>query len=76
MTNPLHGVRGRVTFTVLVVSAALYSVVGTVGFVRIAASGRAAIHERIEEVLPAAFNLDTAAHGSFRFGTGFAPAST
>lgn len=31
--------------------------------------------ERIEEVLPAAFNLDTAAHGSFRFGTGFAPAS-
>jgi signal transduction histidine kinase len=51
MTNSLHGVRGRVTFTVLVVSAALYSVVGTVGFVRIAASGRAAIHERIEEVL-------------------------
>jgi len=31
--------------------------------------------ERIEEVLPAAFNLDTAAHGSFRFGTGFVPAS-
>ena len=31
--------------------------------------------ERIEEVLPAAFNLDTAAHGSFRFGTGIAPAS-
>lgn len=51
MTNPFHGVRGRVTFTVLVVSAALYSVVGTVGFVRIAASGRAAINERIEEVL-------------------------
>ncbi len=51
MTSPFHGVRGRVTFTVLVVSAALYSVVGTVGFVRIAASGRAAIHERIEEVL-------------------------
>ncbi|MDN5942424.1 MAG: endopeptidase La [Nitrospira sp.] len=31
--------------------------------------------ERIEEVLPAAFNLDTAAHGSFRFGTGIAPSS-
>jgi ATP-dependent Lon protease len=31
--------------------------------------------ERIEEVLPAAFNHDKAAHGSFRFGTGIAPAS-
>ena len=31
--------------------------------------------ERIEEVLPAAFNHDTAAHGSFRFGIGIAPAS-
>ena len=31
--------------------------------------------ERIEEVLPAAFDHDTAAHGSFRFGTGIAPAS-
>jgi hypothetical protein len=31
--------------------------------------------ERIEEVLPAAFNHDTAAYGSFRFGTGIAPAS-
>ena len=31
--------------------------------------------ERIEEVLPAAFNHDTATHGSFRFGTGIAPAS-
>ena len=31
--------------------------------------------ERIEEVLPAAFNHDTATHGSFRFGTGMAPAS-
>jgi len=51
MTNPFHGVRVRVTFTVLVVSAALYSVVGTIGFVRIASSGRSAIEERIEEVL-------------------------
>jgi ATP-dependent Lon protease len=31
--------------------------------------------ERIEEVLPAAFNHETATHGSFRFGTGIAPAS-
>jgi ATP-dependent Lon protease len=31
--------------------------------------------ERIEEVLPAAFNLDTGAHRSIRFGTGIAPAS-
>ena len=31
--------------------------------------------ERIEEVLPAAFNLDEAAHGSSRFGTGITPAS-
>ena len=31
--------------------------------------------ERIEEVLPAAFNHDSAAHGSFRFGMGIAPAS-
>jgi ATP-dependent Lon protease len=31
--------------------------------------------ERIEEVLPAAFNHDKAADGSFRFGTGIAPAS-
>jgi ATP-dependent Lon protease len=31
--------------------------------------------QRIEEVLPAAFNLDTAAPGSIRFGTGIAPAS-
>ena len=31
--------------------------------------------ERIEEVLPAAFNHDTATYGSFRFGTGIVPAS-
>jgi ATP-dependent Lon protease len=31
--------------------------------------------ERIEEVLPAAFNDNEATHGSFRFGTGIAPAS-
>lgn len=51
MRNLLAGVRGRVTFTVLVVTAVLYSVLGTIGFVQIANSGRDTIHERIEEVL-------------------------
>ncbi|MBI4935842.1 MAG: HAMP domain-containing histidine kinase [Actinobacteria bacterium] len=51
MRNPFTGVRGRVTFTVLVVTAALYSVLGTIGFVQIASSGRDAIEERIDEVL-------------------------
>ncbi len=32
--------------------------------------------ERIEEVLPAVFNCDVAAHGSFRFGASIAQAST
>ena len=31
--------------------------------------------ERIEEVLPAAFNHDSAGDGNFRFGMGIAPAS-
>lgn len=51
MRNPLTGVRGRVTFTVLAVTAALYSLLGTVGFVAIANSGRDTIRERIDEVL-------------------------
>ncbi len=51
MKNPLTGVRGRVTFTVLAVTAALYSLLGTVGFVAIANSGRDAIRERVGEVL-------------------------
>lgn len=51
MRNPLVGVRGRVTFTVLAVTAALYSLLGTVGFVAIADSGRNAIRERIGEVI-------------------------
>lgn len=51
MRNPLVGVRGRVTFTVLAVTAVLYSLLGTIGFVQIANSGRDAIRERIETVL-------------------------
>ena len=47
MTNPLVGIRGRVTFTVLAVTAALYSGLGTIGFVQIADSGRNAIRERL-----------------------------
>jgi len=31
--------------------------------------------ERIEEVLPAVFNCDVTAHGSFRLGTGIASAT-
>lgn len=49
--NPLVGVRGRVTLTVLAVSAVLFSLLGTIGFVRIAEGGRNAIEDRIDEVL-------------------------
>ena len=51
MKNPLLGIRGRVTFTVLAVTAVLYSALAAVGFVQIANSGRDAIRERIGEVL-------------------------
>ena len=39
MKNPLSGIRGRVTFTVLAVTAVLYSALAAVGFVQIANSG-------------------------------------
>lgn len=51
MKNPLVGIRGRVTFTVLAVTAVLYSLLGTIGFASIASSGRDAIRERIGVVL-------------------------
>ena len=51
MKNPLSGIRGRVTFTVLAVTAVLYSALAAVGFVQIANSGRDAIRERINVVL-------------------------
>jgi signal transduction histidine kinase len=51
MKNPLTGIRGRVTFTVLAVTAVLYSALAAVGFVQIANSGRDAIRERIDVVL-------------------------
>lgn len=51
MSRLLSGVRGRVTFTVLAVTAILYSLLGTIGFLLIANSGREAIRSRVEEVL-------------------------
>jgi len=47
----LSGVRGRVVLTVLVVTACLYSLLGTIGFLYIANSGRDAIRERVGNVL-------------------------
>lgn len=47
----LSGVRGRVTFAVLAVTAVLYSLLGTVGFIAVANGGRDAIHDRINSVL-------------------------
>jgi signal transduction histidine kinase len=49
--SALSGVRGRVTFAVLAVTAVVYSLLGAIGFVQIASSGRDAIEQRIEEVL-------------------------
>jgi signal transduction histidine kinase len=51
MTNPLGGIRGQVTVMVLAVTACLYSLLGAVGFVRIASSGRGAIRERVTQVV-------------------------
>ena len=47
----LSGVRGRVVLTVLVVTACLYSLLGSIGFVYIADSGRNSIRERVASVL-------------------------
>jgi signal transduction histidine kinase len=51
MSNPLAGVRGRVTFAVLAVAAVVFSVLGTVGFLQIAHSGRNNIEDRVSAVL-------------------------
>jgi signal transduction histidine kinase len=51
MTNPLSGIRGRVKFAVLAVSAVAFSLLGTVGFLQIAHGGRDAIVQRIGHVL-------------------------
>lgn len=47
----LSGVRGRVVLTVLAVGACLYSLLGTIGFLQIAHSGRDAVAERVNAVL-------------------------
>ncbi|HEX2785976.1 MAG TPA: histidine kinase dimerization/phospho-acceptor domain-containing protein, partial [Ilumatobacteraceae bacterium] len=47
----LSGVRGRVVLTVLVVTACLYSLLGSIGFLYIADSGRHAIRDRVAEVV-------------------------
>ncbi|HAP76023.1 MAG TPA: hypothetical protein DCR14_08080 [Acidimicrobiaceae bacterium] len=49
--SALTGVRGRVTFAVLAVTAVLYSLLGTIGFVAVANGGRDAIRDRINTVL-------------------------
>jgi signal transduction histidine kinase len=49
--RPLSGVRGRVVLTVLVVTACLYSMLGSIGFVYIAHSGRDSIRERVAKVV-------------------------
>ena len=51
MTNPLAGIRGRVTFAVLAVAAVVFSLLGTIGFLQIAHSGRDAIVQRVGHVL-------------------------
>jgi signal transduction histidine kinase len=49
--RPLSGVRGRVVLTVLVVTACLYSLLGTIGFLYIADGGRDSIRERVTGVV-------------------------
>lgn len=51
MRGAFTGLRGRVTFTVLVVTAALFSLMGTIGFVSISDNGRQSVRDRIGEVL-------------------------
>ena len=49
--RPLSGVRGRVVLTVLVVTACLYSLLGTIGFLYIADGGRDAVRARVTAVV-------------------------
>ena len=51
MIRYFDGVRGRVVLMVVAVTAVFYSLLGTIGFVQIAHSGRAQIRERIGTVL-------------------------
>ena len=47
----LAGVRGRIVLTVLVISAVLYSLLATVGFLLVQRNGEAAVRERVTEVV-------------------------
>ncbi len=47
----LAGVRGRVVAIVMLVSSILFSLTGAIGFIAVADSGRAAVAERINEVI-------------------------
>jgi signal transduction histidine kinase len=60
MTNPLTGIRGRVTFAVLAVSAVVFSLLGTLGFLQIARGGHDAIVQRVGHVLD---DLEVAVRG-------------
>jgi two-component system, OmpR family, sensor kinase len=69
MMHSFSGVRGRVTFSIFAVTAVLYSILGTLGFLSIAEGGRSAIRERIGEVL-------TQLEDGIRSGTGTLTIST
>lgn len=47
----LTSLRGRVTLAVLAVTSCLYSLLGSLGFLQIAHSGREAIRDRVDQVL-------------------------
>lgn len=51
MSGWLQGIRGRVTLTVLVVAALLYSALATAGFLQIVASGRQGVAERVDDAI-------------------------
>jgi len=51
LLSSLTSLRGRVTLAVLAVTSCLYSLLGSLGFLQIAHSGREAIRDRIDQVL-------------------------
>jgi signal transduction histidine kinase len=57
------GITGRVAFGVLAIAAVVFSLLGTVGYVQVASSGRRTVRERIDQVLD---QLDA----NLRAGTG------
>lgn len=51
VASRLTSIRGRVTMLVLAVTACLYSLLGTIGFVLVAHNGRDTIRQRVTEVV-------------------------